>query len=142
MENLSSQIGEAVIKNVTFPGVIGNASYTVIDLMHNVKLESLDSMYQALMKQMKSSSTDSLSASSLSNTRKVSALQYRIDLIKAIYTWRVEESDRKAKSKQLAAAKKAKLEILKKVKSEKEMESITQMSLEDIEKQINSFSTD
>lgn len=126
-------IAEAVLNGVRFSGKVGT-TYSVEDLVHNVSAQSLNSMYQAVKKELSSMDTDSLFANSNSTKRK--NLEFQASVIKEVFTFKME-AEKKAKERNEARTQAAaKLAALKNIKVEKELEALGKKSLEEIEDEI------
>lgn len=136
-EKLVKLIAEAVEKNIVFRGAVGTA-YTVQDLLHNVGIRSINDIWKRTKKELDALSTDSLFESS--NSAKAKALQFQLDTLSEVFGYKqaIAKAERDAaKVKEQAAQK---LAVLSKIKTEKELEALGAMSLEDIDKEIEKYS--
>lgn len=136
-DKLKNLVAVCVEKNLTFSGSVGTV-YTVQDLFHNVGVKSINNIYKRTKKELDSLSTDSLFENS--NSAKATALQTQIDVLSGVFTYKQEaaKAERLADKRKLEAAEK--LAVLSKIKTEKELEALGAMSLEDIEKEIEKYS--
>lgn len=134
---LKNLVAKCVEGNVTFGGSVGT-SYTVQDLFHSVGVKSINSMWSRTKKELDSLSTDSLFKNS--NSVKSKNLQLQLDTLKEVFDYKQEsiKLEREAEKRKLEAANK--LAVLSKIKTEKELEVLGKMSLEDIEKEIEKYS--
>lgn len=126
-------ITTAVLNGIRFEGKVGT-TYSVEDLIHNVSVRSLNSMYQRVRKELSSMDTDSLYETSNSAKRK--NLEFQASLIKEIFTYKqgLAKAAKELEDKRANAA--SKLAALRNIKEAKELETMGKMSLEDIEKEI------
>ena len=133
MENtLAQKITECVEKNVVFVGLVGSA-YTVQDLIHTVNLTSLNKMHKRSKKELDTLDTDSLFENS--NTGKERQLQLEVDTIKEVFLYKKGLRDLEKQRAERLEKRKALLAL----KSDKELETFKNMSLEDINKEIEAL---
>lgn len=134
---LTKLVGACVEGNVHFGGAVGT-SYTVQDLFHTVGVKSINNMWKRTKKELDSLSTDSLFKNS--NSTKSKSLQLQLDALKEVFDYKQEalKLEREAEKRKEEAAEK--LAILKKIKTEKELDEMKSMKLEDIEKEIEKYS--
>lgn len=134
---LETLIAKCVISNITFSGSVGSF-YTIQDLFHNVGIKSINNMWKKTKKELDSLSTDSLFENS--NSTKATALQLQLDTLKEVFDYKQEAIKAERAKEKLKAEASEKLKVLSKIKTEKELESLGKMSLEDIEKEIKKYS--
>lgn len=136
-ENLKTLVTKCVEKNITFSGAVGSF-HTIQDLFHNVGIKSINNMWKRTKKELDSLSTDSLFENS--NSVKASGLQLQLDTLKEVFAYKQEiaKAEREAEKRRAEAADK--LAVLSKIKTEKELEALGAMSLEDINKEIEKYS--
>lgn len=132
-ENLKTLVTKCVEKNIAFSGAVGSF-HTIQDLFHNVGVKSINNMWKRTKKELDSLSTDSLFENS--NSAKASGLQLQLDTLKEVFAYKQEIA--KAEKRRAEAADK--LAVLSKIKTEKELEALGAMSLEDINKEIEKYS--
>ena len=136
-ETLKTLVGKCVEKNINFSGAVGSF-YTIQDLFHNVGIKSINNMWKRTKKELDSLSTDSLFENS--NSAKATGLQLQLDTLKEVFAYRqdIAKAEREAEKRRAEASEK--LAVLSKIKTEKELEALGSMSLEDIEKEIQKYS--
>lgn len=136
-EALKSLVVQCIEKNVVFNGGVGSV-YTVQELFHVVKLQSINSIYQRTKKELDSLETDSLFENK--NTSKEKVLQLQVDTLKEVFSYK-QEQEKTAKDAEKRRAEAAeKLVVLKQIKNEKELEALKSMTPEEIEKEIQKYS--
>lgn len=135
--SLEKLIAKCVIGNITFSGSVGSF-YTIQDLFHTVGVRSIDAMWKKTKKELDSLSTDSLYENS--NSKKANTLQVQLDVLKEVFEFKQEAIKAERAKEKLKAEASSKLAVLSKIKTEKELESLGKMSLEDIEKEIEKYS--
>lgn len=133
MEKLKELIAKCVLNGVTFAGAAGT-THTVQDLIHNVGIRNLDTMYKRVQKELKELDTDSLFKSS--GSAKKSLLNLQSETLEEVFAYKQAEAER-AKN---AEATTKRIEFLKSLKTEAEKKRYSTMSEEDIDKEIASLS--
>lgn len=136
-ETLKSLVVECVERNVLFQGSVGTA-YTVQELFHTVNLTSINSIYSKTKKTLESMNTDSLFDTK--NSTKEKALKLQVDTLKEVFLYKqeAEKAAKNAEKKRIENSER--LIVLKKIKTEKELEELKAMSAEDIQKEIEKYS--
>lgn len=136
-EQLKALVVQCVEKNIIFSGTVGSA-YTVQDLFHVTKLQTINTLYQATKKALESLDSDSLFDNK--NTTKANLLTLQADTLKEIFAYKQAAEKAAKEAEANRAAKAEKLAKMKDIKAEKELEALKSMSLEDIEKEIEKIS--
>lgn len=124
-------IYNAVVNNTTVPGKFGSNVYNVCELF-TLNLDTLDGLYRSnneLLSKMNQNSL--LNRNSMSNV-----INDRIALIEVVFKIKKAAQEAAEAKKALLKAKKERLMLLTKAKEEKEIQAISNMSLEDIEKEL------
>lgn len=137
-EKLKNLIAQCVEKNVSFSGAVGSV-YNVQELIHNTGMKSINNMWKRVKKAKDALETDSLYENS--NSTKEKRLELEMETLSEIFKYKKEIAD---KAKELEARRKEsaeKLAILKKMKTEKEFEELGKKSLEEINKEIEKYSS-
>lgn len=135
--SLETLVAKCVISNITFGGSVGTF-YTIQDLFHNVGIKSINNMWKRTKKELDSLSTDSLFENS--NSTKATALQLQLDTLKEVFEYKQEVAKAERVKEKLKSEAAEKLKVLSKIKTEKELEALGKMSLEDINKEIEKYS--
>lgn len=136
-ENLQKLVAEAVINNVTFSGNIGTM-YTVQDLFHSVGLKSINEIWKRTKKELEDLETDSLFETK--NSAKTKNLQFQADVLKEVFVYKQTLAKEQAEAEKRKSEAAAKLAVLQKLKTAKELEALEKMSMEEIEKEIEKYS--
>lgn len=136
-ENLKTSVSKCVIENIVFSGSVGTV-YTIQDLFHNVGIKSINNMWRRTKKELDSLSTDSLYENS--NSAKATGLKLQLDTLKEVFDYKQEVSKAEKAKEKLKSEAAEKLAVLSKIKTEKELEKLGKMSLEDIENEIKKYS--
>ncbi len=124
-------IYNAVVNNTTIPAKFGGNQYNVCELF-TLNLDTLDGLYRSnneLLSKMNQNSL--LNRNSMSNV-----INDRIALIEVVFKIKKAAQEAAEAKKALLKAKKERLMLLTKAKEEKEIQAISNMSLEDIEKEL------
>lgn len=135
--NLKELIAKCVEKNINFSGNVGTA-YTIQDLLHNVGVKSINNMWKRTKKELDGLSNDSLFENS--NSTRSTVLQLQLDCLKEVFEFKQEQIKTIKEVEKRKAEASEKLTVLSKIKTEKELEALGAMSLEDIEKEIEKYS--
>jgi hypothetical protein len=134
---LKTLVTKCVEKNISFSGAVGSF-YTIQDLFHNVGVASINKMWKRTKKELDSLSTDSLYENSSSS--KASGLRTQLDTLKEVFEYKQAQIKAANDAEKIRSEAAAKLAVLGKIKTEKELEAMGAMSLEDIEKEIEKYS--
>ena len=132
-DQLKALVVQCVEKNVVFSGSVGTV-YTVQDLLHVVKLQSINTIYKTTKKELDNLDTDSLFDNK--NTSKEKALQLQVDTLKEVFSYKQDQEKQSREAEERRNERAEKLAKMKDIKAEKELEALKSMSLEDIEKEI------
>jgi hypothetical protein len=132
-ENELRVIGLAVVNGQTVSGKFGSNTYSPVDLM-GLSLETLDSIYGGLQKEKAALPQQSLMSRKLTN--KENELESKLTLVTAVFTIKKANADAEKAAKEARAQKEKTLQLLYKAKELKEVEMVTSMSLEDLDKKI------
>ena len=125
MKNMERMFEIATREKIRFPfkGVIS------VEELWDLDVKSLDAIFKTLSSQLKESKEESLLDV---KSKQDCELENKIEIIKYIVSVKLEESSQRALAKEKKEQKQKLLEIL----SEKENESLMNMSLEEIKKKI------
>lgn len=125
MKNMERMFEIATREKMRFPfkGVIS------VEELWDLDVKSLDAIFKTLSSQLKESKEESLLDV---KSKQDCELENKIEIIKYIVSVKLEESSQRALAKEKKEQKQKLLEIL----SEKENESLMNMSLEEIKKKI------
>lgn len=125
MKNMEKMFEMATRDKMRFPfkGVIS------VEELWDLDVKSLDAIFKTLSSQLKESKEESLLDV---KSKQDCELENKIEIIKYIVSVKLEESSQRALAKEKKEQKQKLLEIL----SEKENESLMNMSLEEIKKKI------
>lgn len=125
MKNMEKMFEMATREKMRFPfkGVIS------VEELWDLDVKSLDAIFKTLSSQLKESKEESLLDV---KSKQDCELENKIEIIKYIVSVKLEESSQRALAKEKKEQKQKLLEIL----SEKENESLMNMSLEEIKKKI------
>ena len=135
MTNKETVIYNAVVNGTTIGGMFGGNTYNVMDLL-TLNPSTLDGIYSRLCKLSKDLSTDSL----INKSKKLSEVESHKELVETVFDIKKQqEADRLITRKELEDRRR-KLEILHAAKGMKEVENISKLSVEDLEKQIAELS--
>ena len=132
-DQLKALVVQCVEKNVVFSGSVWTV-YTVQDLLHVVKLQSINTIYKTTKKELDNLDTDSLFDNK--NTSKEKALQLQVDTLKEVFSYKQDQEKQSREAEERRNERAEKLAKMKDIKAEKELEALKSMSLEDIEKEI------
>lgn len=136
-EALKNLIVEAVSKNISFLGGVGT-NYSVQELLHTASRKTINSMWQRTKKELEASQNDSLF--NTAGSTKTKELRLQLDTLAEIFKYK-EEQERAAKDAEKRKTEASeKLAVLKQIKTQKELDALGAMSIEDIEKEIQKYS--
>lgn len=133
-DTLKKLIVKCVTKNVVFNGSVGSV-YTVQELFHAVSnLKSIDTMWARAKKELAALDGDTLFASK--NQSKKADLRLKVDTLAEVFDYKQEQAKLAKERAELAQERAEKLEILKKIKTEKEFKKMGKLSLKELEAEI------
>lgn len=140
MSNTNELITKCVLDNVMFEGTLGAQQYTVQDLVHAVSARTINNMWKKTKKELSALDTDSLFENP--STIKKSKLQLKVDTLEIVFKHKQEKAKELKEAEKARKDAESKLAALKQIKTEKELESLGKMTLDDINKEIANIEGD
>jgi len=132
-EKLVAIVAECVRRNVYFSGSVGT-HYSIQELIHSVGLTSINTLWKNAKKSLAELDSDSLFAST--NTQKAKDQKFIVEALAEVFSYNQAEIAKANEAARLAQDRLVKLSALKSIRTAKEFEKLTEMTLEEIDAEI------
>lgn len=132
-EKLVAIVAECVRRNIYFNGSVGT-TYTIQELIHTAGLKSINTLWKNAKKALAELDSDSLFAST--NTQKARDQKFIVEALAEVFAYNQAELEKARDAEKLSQERVAKLAALKSIRTAKEFEKLTEMTLEEIDAEI------